>query len=64
MEQIFSKLEFITYGEGFIDITNDLNLFIEKHDYDSGILNLTSLHTSCSLTINAVSYTHLTLPTT
>ena len=52
MEQIFSKLEFITNGEGFIDITNDLNLFIEKNNFASGILNLTSLHTSCSLTIN------------
>jgi len=52
MEQIFSKLEFITHGEGFIDITNDLNLFIEKNNFDAGILNLTSLHTSCSLTIN------------
>ena len=52
MEQIFSKLEFTTNGEGFIDITNDLNLFIKKNNFDSGILNLTSLHTSCSLTIN------------
>ena len=52
MEQIFSKLEFTTNGEGFIDITNDLNLFIEKNNFDSGILNLTALHTSCSLTIN------------
>ncbi len=52
MEQIISKLEFTTNGEGFIDITNDLNLFIEKNNFDSGILNLTSLHTSCSLTIN------------
>ena len=52
MEQIFSKLEFLTNGEGFIDITKDLNLFIEKNNFDSGILNLTTLHTSCSLTIN------------
>ena len=52
MEQIFSKLEFSTHGEGFIDITNDLNLFIEKNNFHSGILNITSLHTSCSLTIN------------
>ena len=49
MERIFSNLEFITSGEGFIDITNDLNLFIEKNNFDSGILNLISLHTSCSL---------------
>ena len=52
MEQIFSKLEILTNGEGFIDITNDLNLFIKKHDFNSGIFNLTLLHTSCSLTIN------------
>ena len=52
MEQIFKKLNFITNGEGFTDITNDLNLFIQKSNFQSGILNLTSLHTSCSLTIN------------
>ncbi len=52
MEQIFSKLKFITHGEGFIDITYDLNLCVEKNNFRSGILNLTSLHTSCSLTIN------------
>ena len=52
MEQIFSKLKYITDGEGFIDITYDLNLYIEKNNFHSGILNLTSLHTSCSLTIN------------
>ena len=52
MEQIFSKLNFITNGEGFTDITNDLNLFIQKSNFHTGILNLTSLHTSSSLTIN------------
>ena len=52
MEQIFSKLKFLTHGEGFIDITYDLNLCVEKNNFHSGILNLTSLHTSCSLTIN------------
>ena len=52
MQQIFSKLKLITNGEGFIDITNDLNLFIKENKFYSGILNLTSLHTSCSLTIN------------
>ncbi len=52
MEQIFSKLKFSTHGEGFVDITSDLNLYIEKNSFHSGILNLTSLHTSCSLTIN------------
>ena len=52
MEQIFTKLNFITNGEGFTDITNDLNFFIQKSNFYSGILNVTSLHTSCSLTIN------------
>jgi len=52
MEQIFSKLKFITHGEGFIDIKYDLNLCVKKNNFHSGILNLTSLHTSCSLTIN------------
>ena len=31
MEQIFSKLKFITHGEGFSDITYDLNLCVEKN---------------------------------
>lgn len=52
MEQIFTKLNFITSGEDFTDITNHLNLFIQKSNFHSGILNITSLHTSCSLTIN------------
>ena len=52
MEQIFSQLKFITNGEGFINITDNLNLFIKENNFYSGIFNLTSLHTSCSLTIN------------
>jgi len=39
MEQIFSKLEFITHGQGFTDITNDLNLFIEKNNLGLNYLN-------------------------
>ena len=52
MEQIFSELNFKTNGEGFTDITDDLNLFIQKSNFHSGIFSLTLLHTSCSLTIN------------
>ena len=52
MEQVFAELNFITNGEGFTDITNDINLFIQKNNFYSGILVLTCLHTSCSLTIN------------
>ena len=52
MEQIFSKLNFITNGESLTDITNNVNLTIQENNFNSGIINLTSLHTSCSLTIN------------
>ena len=52
MEQIFSELKFITDGEGLINITHDIDAFIKKNNFNSGILNLTSLHTSCSLTRN------------
>ena len=52
MEQIFSELKFRTNGEGFTDITNDLNYFIKENYFFSGIINLTILHTSCSLTVN------------
>ena len=52
MEQFFSKLNFLTNGDGLTDITDDLNLFIQKSNFHSGIFSLPSLHTSCSLTIN------------
>ena len=52
MEQIFAELKFMTEGEGLIDITNNLNQFIQENNFYSGIFNITSLHTSCSLTIN------------
>ena len=41
MEQIFSELNFKTNGEGFTDITDDLNLFIQKSNFHSGIFSLT-----------------------
>ena len=52
MEQIFSSLKIDTKGEGFTDITNNLNQFIKENNLSSGILILSSLHTSCSLIIN------------
>ena len=52
MEQIFSTIKITTKGEGFIDITNNLNQFLKDNNLSSGILILSSLHTSCSLTIN------------
>ena len=52
MEQIFSTIKINTKGEGFLDITNNLNQFLKDHNLASGILILSSLHTSCSLIIN------------
>ncbi len=52
MEQIFSSLKINTRGEGFINITNNLNQFLKENNLSSGILILSSLHTSCSLIIN------------
>ena len=52
MEQIFSTLKIDTKGEGFTDITNNLNKFLQENNLSSGILILSSLHTSCSLIIN------------
>ena len=52
MEQIFSTIKISSKGEGFIDITNKLNQFIKDNNFASGMLILSSLHTSCSLTIN------------
>ena len=52
MEQIFSTIKITTKGEGFIDITKNLNKFLKDNNLSSGILILSSLHTSCSLIIN------------
>ena len=52
MEQIFSTLKIRTNGEGFTNITKGLNLFLIKNKLDTGILILSSIHTSCSLLIN------------
>ena len=52
MEQIFSTIKIPTTGEGFINITNNLNEFLKKNNLSKGILILSCLHTSCSLIIN------------
>ena len=52
MEQIFSTIKIPTKGEGFINITNNLNEFLKNNNLSKGILILSCLHTSCSLIIN------------
>ena len=52
MEQILSTLDFETEGQGFTDITKDINLWIQNKKFKRGILLIFLKHTSCSLIIN------------
>ena len=52
MKQALSKLDFETNGQGFTDITNEINLWIRNQKLKEGILLLFLKHTSCSLIIN------------
>ena len=52
MNQILSNLNFETNGQGFTDITKDLNLWINAQKLNKGILLIFLKHTSCSLIIN------------
>ena len=52
MKQISSNLDFETNGQGFIDITNDINIWIKDQKLQKGILLIFLKHTSCSLIIN------------
>ncbi len=52
MEQILSFLDFETSGEGFTDITHQINHWIKKNKLRKGILMIFLKHTSCSLIIN------------
>jgi secondary thiamine-phosphate synthase enzyme len=52
LAQHLETLSVVTRGEGFTDLTGQLNGLIATSGLQLGLLNLTSLHTSCSLTIN------------
>ena len=52
MEQIFSSLNFETNGQGFTDITEDIDRWIKTKKLKEGILLVFLKHTSCSLIIN------------
>ena len=52
MKQVLSNLDFKTNGQGFVDITKDLNLWIQNQKLKKGILLIFLKHTSCSLIIN------------
>ena len=52
MKQVLSNLDFKTNGQGFTDITKDINLWIRDKKLKQGILLAFLKHTSCSLIIN------------
>ena len=52
MKQFISQLSIKTSGEGFINITNEINSWIKANQITEGILIINSLHTSCSFIIN------------
>ena len=52
MKQILSTLDFKTQGQGFTDITKDINHWIQNNKLKKGILLIFLKHTSCSLIIN------------
>lgn len=52
LQQVLRHLEVNTSGEGFTDLTAALNREIAATGLATGLALLSSLHTSCSLTIN------------
>ena len=52
MKQVSSNLDFDTNGQGFIDITKEINHWVKNQKFKDGILLIFLKHTSCSLIIN------------
>lgn len=52
MQQALEQLELRTSGQGFTRLNEALNRWIASTGINLGVLHLTCLHTSCSLTIN------------
>ena len=52
MKQVLSNINFETNGQGFIEITQDINHWIKTKKLKQGILLVFLKHTSCSLIIN------------
>ena len=52
MQQILQQISVQTLGRGFIRLDGRLNAWIRSTSIDQGVLYLTCLHTSASITIN------------
>ena len=51
MNQYISKLNFETMGLGLIDITNEIKQAVKLSNIETGMVNLSIMHTSASLII-------------
>ena len=51
MPQVFKKLTFHSSQKNFIEITSDIKRELKTLDMNNGLINLSVLHTSCSLLI-------------
>ena len=51
MPQVFKKLTFNSSQKNFIEITSDIKRELEKLNMQNGLINISVLHTSCSLLI-------------
>ena len=51
MPQVFKKLTFNSSQKNFIEITSDIKRELETFNMHNGLINISVLHTSCSLLI-------------
>ena len=51
MKQVIEKLRFNTSASNILEITNQILDSISSFDLNSGLINLSVLHTSCSLMV-------------
>ena len=52
LQQVLHQLELATQGQGFTRLDRQINQWLRGTGLWQGMLQLTCLHTSCSLTIN------------
>lgn len=52
LTQVLNELQVNTEGPGFTPLNNQLNQLVLEAGLNVGVMHLTCLHTSCSLTIN------------
>ena len=51
MPQVFKKLSFNSSKKNFIEITSEIKRELETLNMHNGLINISVLHTSCSLLI-------------